>query len=353
MINCIKALFTCLILMVLVGCVEEGTEDTSSSSSTSTATSSETPPPNYPDKLYISYITPIDTTTLPKVDANSTTTLNTELNNTIISTVAGNNGGYVYLIGDKDFNGLAQTIRGACIVTTTGTEMVVVMDDVGRPTQLSSGNGKIVSFDWNNQMVSEHDGIFSCNQLKNNDPTVRNAKNRSSIGNELQVMGIKEDLSGLAGCEKLSKLIKDTGIGVGFVGTLLSRIPSTVPLGIALAAVGTALGLSGGDLSQQCKDKTKSCNADIPYSGGVGQQNYYFRMGKSYGNTGLSYDFYSVPDRIVIRYEGQTLYDTGCRSQGQSVSFSFSGSSEDIEVIVTGDCSNNGSTQWDFNMSCP
>ncbi len=315
--------------------------------------------PNYPSQLYVSYLTPIDTTNIPKFDTDSMTTLNTELNNSVVATVAGDAGGNIHFIGDKDLGGLAETIHGACIITSTGTEMIVVLDSLYRPLRLSSGNGKIVYFDWDNQMVSEYDGTFSCDQLKNNDPTIR-----SSTKNKLRMTGTVGNSSGLAGCKETANIFSDIAAGFGWlaglsgVGTVATV--GAPPAAITFTAVAVVLTtFSGGawaisnKLYQDCDARTKRCNANIPHSGGVGQQSYYFLLGRAYGPITLSYQFHDRPDSIVVRYKGSILYDTGCSSGNGSTPINFSGDSDDIEVIVTGDCNNTGSTGWDFNVSCP
>jgi hypothetical protein len=333
---------------LLGGCNSDSDEEEST-----TSTSTTPPPPNYPEpeNVHVSYITPFETANLPDVDDNSTVAFNRELNNTLIATVGGNNGGRMDILGDKDVNGLAQTVYGICIKTTIDTEMVMVMDDLGRPAQFSSGNGKIVNFDWNLQMITESDGFISCNQLADgslNLVSFANTENQLQVfsGNQLQAF------SGLADCEKLAKWFLDASIGFGFVAGI-TGVAGMVPLTIAFGAVAAALGLTSSDLSQDCKDRTKSCNAGVSHSGGVGQQNYYFRLGIAYGSFGLSYEFYQVPDRIDVKYEGQTIASTGCTSGALTRIIPFSGSTDDIEVIVYGDCSGNGSTKWEFQVNCP
>lgn len=126
-----------------------------------------------------------------------------------------------------------------------------------------------------------------------------------------------------------------------FTAYLGNGATSTTPSDLTLTIVGVA----------QCNTNTTS--------GGLGIDRKTINLGKNSGTFNFTYDTMSVPDQIIITYEGQTLYDTGCVGSTNSTTYSatvpisYSGSSSQILVTVNGDCTNTGSTQWTYNISCP
>lgn len=113
----------------------------------------------------------------------------------------------------------------------------------------------------------------------------------------------------------------------------------------------------GKSWEYECENKYKACNADADFSGGVGIQSYHFEMGKTEGTFTLSYEFYTVPDQIYVlygaAYGGKVIYKTSCTGGSQSVNIPYSGSTTDITIEVWGDCTSEGDTAWDFDVSCP
>jgi hypothetical protein len=76
-------------------------------------------------------------------------------------------------------------------------------------------------------------------------------------------------------------------------------------------------------------------------------------MGKSSGTFTFDYNNYEIPDRMVVFYEGRTLFDTGCVGGLGSVALTYSGVSTEITVQVIPNCSGTDSTGWDFTVNCP
>ena len=70
------------------------------------------------------------------------------------------------------------------------------------------------------------------------------------------------------------------------------------------------------------------------------------------------FDFYYAhgnlfPDRMVVRYEGSTLFNTGCVTGRGTRTLTFSGRSSIVEVSVTPNCDGRFSdTSWEFSVSC-
>lgn len=76
-------------------------------------------------------------------------------------------------------------------------------------------------------------------------------------------------------------------------------------------------------------------------------------MGKSAGTFEFYHETYPVPDRMIVTYEGKTLFDSGCNGSRGTEYLSYSGSSSSITVTVYSLCSWGNSTNWDFEVSCP
>ena len=56
---------------------------------------------------------------------------------------------------------------------------------------------------------------------------------------------------------------------------------------------------------------------------------------------------------MIVRYEGSTLFNTGCVTGTGSRTLRFSGRSSIVEVTVTPNCDGRFSdTLWEFSVSC-
>lgn len=85
------------------------------------------------------------------------------------------------------------------------------------------------------------------------------------------------------------------------------------------------------------------------------QDQYVAEMGKTSGTFQLRYETYTEPDRIVIEYEGETLYDTGCVGSSGTKSLTYEGNSTTVDITVYSRCDFVGPscTDWDFTVHCP
>ncbi len=108
------------------------------------------------------------------------------------------------------------------------------------------------------------------------------------------------------------------------------------------------------------------CGAN--FSGNVGITALVANLGNKSGTAFITYDMYSIPDRLDIRYNGQWVASTGTPltptgypncgispngfvSGSSSVSFSYDPSkSRLVEIYVSG-C--NSGTAWKINVVCP
>jgi len=76
------------------------------------------------------------------------------------------------------------------------------------------------------------------------------------------------------------------------------------------------------------------------------------------GNIGgrFRFDFqtFSVPDRMIVSYEGSTLFDTGCVETSGSALLEYHGSSTKVQVQVIPNCRGGTSgTAWNYTVHCP
>jgi hypothetical protein len=77
-------------------------------------------------------------------------------------------------------------------------------------------------------------------------------------------------------------------------------------------------------------------------------------LGASSGTFTFTYDTFSIPDRIVVTYQGGILFDTGCVGASGSVNLSYSGTATTVTVSVTPNCAGGTTgTSWQFTVGCP
>ncbi|MBK9607927.1 MAG: IPT/TIG domain-containing protein [Betaproteobacteria bacterium] len=76
-------------------------------------------------------------------------------------------------------------------------------------------------------------------------------------------------------------------------------------------------------------------------------------LGKPAGTFVFTYETYSQQDRIIVRYQGATLFDTGCVGANGSQSLPYSGTSTQISVQVIPNCQGGSGTAWNYSVSCP
>jgi hypothetical protein len=71
------------------------------------------------------------------------------------------------------------------------------------------------------------------------------------------------------------------------------------------------------------------------------------------GTFQFDYDTLTVPDQIIVRYEGNVLFDTGCVGASGSQSLTYSGTSTQVEVQVIPVCAGDPDTEWYWTVHCP
>ncbi len=98
------------------------------------------------------------------------------------------------------------------------------------------------------------------------------------------------------------------------------------------------------------------CEANCPggsAAGGDAGVVRNFELGHSKGSFEFSWNTYTIKDRLILRYDGSVLYDTGCVGESSSVRLDYSGKPTFISVEVIPDCAGETDTVWDFQVSCP
>jgi hypothetical protein len=61
----------------------------------------------------------------------------------------------------------------------------------------------------------------------------------------------------------------------------------------------------------------------------------------------------ALKDRILVKYEGRILFDTGCVGANGTASLAYSGGSSLVVVQVLPNCEGTTGTAWNFSVSCP
>lgn len=89
--------------------------------------------------------------------------------------------------------------------------------------------------------------------------------------------------------------------------------------------------------------------SSISRSGGYEGSDEILMLDQGGGQLTYYFDFYSIPDRFIVRYAGQTLIDTGFVSNSRSGTVTIpTGTSKQIEVIVA---TADQGTAWEYRVS--
>ncbi|MEM7481801.1 MAG: M4 family metallopeptidase [Acidobacteriota bacterium] len=103
-------------------------------------------------------------------------------------------------------------------------------------------------------------------------------------------------------------------------------------------------------------------------AGGNMPETHVVELGSNSGTTIFGINTFTVPDRMLVKYEGQTIFDTlclsteptfGCDSQcccsggACDCAIPFSGTSTQMTVEVIPNCAGTADTAWAFTLSCP
>lgn len=86
-------------------------------------------------------------------------------------------------------------------------------------------------------------------------------------------------------------------------------------------------------------------------SGGRGETTISVDMGTTSGTFTVTYTMFTIPDELIITYEGATLFTTGGLVSGSNtVQVSFSGSTSMVQFTLRAP---EAGTFWEFTASCP
>lgn len=95
------------------------------------------------------------------------------------------------------------------------------------------------------------------------------------------------------------------------------------------------------------------CNQETHAGGDAPEINAHF-LGQTSGQFVFTYDTYSIKDQLIVMYEGNTLYDTGCVGTTGAVTLNYSGSVSKIVVDINPNCEvGTSGTAWKYTISCP
>lgn len=109
--------------------------------------------------------------------------------------------------------------------------------------------------------------------------------------------------------------------------------------------------IAGQTVSVSQEPAAEPCNAQI-IPGGDAAETRRVGLGRFSGRFDFSYNTFSQEDRMIVRYEGSTLFDTGCVGASGTRTLSFSGRSSIVEVEVIPNCAGGFGTAWEFSVSC-
>jgi hypothetical protein len=169
-----------------------------------------------------------------------------------------------------------------------------------------------------------------------------------------------------AGVVEVSKAIPGAGAGAGTfagaatvtgAGTGVGAVLGGVVLaGAAAGAAGSSGdddgGHGGGGGSVPPGAVVSACGG-LTTSGSDAPETHVVQLGRNSGTFPFSYEHYSIRDRVVVIYQGGTLFDSGCVGGSRSVNLSYSGGASSIEVRVSPNCAGGSSTLWEFRVGCP
>jgi len=88
-------------------------------------------------------------------------------------------------------------------------------------------------------------------------------------------------------------------------------------------------------------------------AGGDAPETRTIELGRTSGTFTFAYNTFSQPDRMVVSYQGRSLFDTGCVGASGSQTLSYSGNATTVTIQVTPNCAGGSGTRWEFTVSCP
>jgi hypothetical protein len=105
---------------------------------------------------------------------------------------------------------------------------------------------------------------------------------------------------------------------------------------------------AGGGNPRPCNRVTRD-GGDLP-------ETHSFELARTSGTFDFTYDTFGIEDRMIVKYEGKTIFDTGCvgTTAPETVAITYNGTSTTVTVQVTPNCAGGTSgTAWEFTVGCP
>ena len=168
---------------------------------------------------------------------------------------------------------------------------------------------------------------------------------RGKIGDVVTING-----SGFGGASDVRKVTFNGVIATAVTWVSDSQLRATVPVNASTGSVIVTLGteVSNGvsfEVVAACSAQ-QNAGTDVPDTRSI-------ELGKTSGTFNFTYNTYTQKDRILVRYQNATVFDTGCVGMAATKSISYSGTQTFIVVEVQPNCEKPGSTSWDYSVSCP
>jgi hypothetical protein len=143
----------------------------------------------------------------------------------------------------------------------------------------------------------------------------------------------------------VTSITPSSGSGSGVVTLAVTANTGAARSGtVTIAGQSLTISQGAGVITLACNSQAVA-GSDLPVTRSV-------NVGRTSGRFTFTYDTYSQPDRMVVTYEGRTLFDTGCVGRYESRDISFSGGSSTVTVTVTPNCAGGTGTVWDFTVAC-
>ncbi|NBC17596.1 MAG: hypothetical protein GVY18_09820 [Bacteroidetes bacterium] len=98
-------------------------------------------------------------------------------------------------------------------------------------------------------------------------------------------------------------------------------------------------------------DRTVPCN-EVAEQGGDQPERVTVRVGSARSVT-FWYETWTKKDRMLVRYNGLVVHDTGCVGEKRTVRLDLSGFDDELSVEVIPNCAGESDTKWEFRVDCP
>lgn len=99
--------------------------------------------------------------------------------------------------------------------------------------------------------------------------------------------------------------------------------------------------------SPTCGEGATFGNNDVPPA-------FEVEMGKNVGTFAFNYETRSAKDQVIVKYDGNVLFDSGCVGETRKVILQYGpGRVSHVEVVMKPNCEDTPMTSWQFEVGCP